>query len=571
MATHTTTEIKGEIKFDHLGLGKVLNRNSLRVPMNQREYKWEDKQVQALLHDFSKAITANRSSYFLGTIVLTPSENGTWKVADGQQRLATSTILLAAIRDYLYERKEEKGYSWIENTFLYEILPEENDTAPRLTLNLDDNAFFKARILARPDEPDRLIAHPDKPSHHLIESAAKKAAEHIEVVLKQQSDSNKVPHLYQWARFIENAAQVIILKVADDSDAFIMFETLNDRGLKTSQADLVKNYLLGETKDRIEEAQRKWAQMTTTLEQIEEDDITLSFLKHLLSSTYGLTTERDIFERIKTKIIGRGGAINFLDILAERANDYAAILNPEHPKWNGYSPNIRNYVNTMNDLQAVPLRHLMLPVATHFTPREAEKAFRLFISWAVRFLITGGGRGGRLEEAYADRAKEITDGKITTTKKLAEAMKEKIPSDRQFQDEFAVAQVQKAKLARYYLRALELKLKGDPEPEFVPNEGPAINLEHILPQNPGTGWGRVPPDVVRSYYPRLGNMVLLQATKNTSIGNKKFADKLPVLKNSAYVLTKEAGNATAWGTKEIDARQLKLAALAVKTWPIDVR
>lgn len=570
MATREKADGKGRIEFEHLGIGQALNRNRLRVPVNQREYKWEDKQVTDLLHDFSKAITSNRASYFLGTIVLTPGEGDTWQVADGQQRLATSTIVLAAIRDYLYEKREIKGYTWVENTFLYEILPEENDIAPRLTLNLDDNEFFRRRILSRPDESERKVKA-EKPSHELIEAAAVKAANHIQDILRQQSDSNKAPHLIQWARFIEGAAQVIVLKVPNDLDAFVMFETLNDRGLKTSQADLVKNYLLGETKDRIEEAQRKWAQMTTTLGQIEEDDITLSFLKHLLSSTYGLTTERDIFERIKTKVVGRGGAINFLDILAERANDYAAILNPEHPKWNTYGLSIRNYVATLNDLQAVPLRHLMLPVATHFTPREAEKAFRLFISWAVRFLITGGGRGGRLEEAYAERGKEITEGKITTTKKLAEAMKDKIPSDRQFQEEFAVAQVQKTKLARYYLRALELKIKGDPEPEFVPNEGPAINLEHILPQNPGQGWGKLPSDVVRTYYSRLGNMVLLQAAKNTAIGNKKFTDKLPVLKTSAYVLTKEAANATTWGVKEIDARQRKLAGLAVKTWPIDVK
>src|SRR6201989_1476031 len=95
-----------KIDFEHLGIGTVLSRYRLLVPPNQREYKWTKDYVLELLHDFSNALRRNTSSYFLGTIVLTGGDGGTWQVADGQQRLATTTVLLAAIRDYLYERNE---------------------------------------------------------------------------------------------------------------------------------------------------------------------------------------------------------------------------------------------------------------------------------------------------------------------------------------------------------------------------------------------------------------------------------------------------------------------------------
>lgn len=206
-----------------------------------------------------------------------------------------------------------------------------------------------------------------------------------------------------------------------------------------------------------------------------------------------------------------------------------------------------------------------------FPPREAEKTFRLLISWAVRFLITGGGRGGTLEAAYAERAKEITREKIVNTRELAAAMVSTIPSDIEFQSQFEIAVVSKSKLARYFLRALELKYKGDPEPEFVPNEETVINLEHILPANPGAGWPKLDPETLRTYYQRLGNMVLLQASRNAAIGNKTFKEKLPILRASAYLLTKEVATYKEWGIDEINDRQARLAELAVQTWPIEVR
>jgi Protein of unknown function DUF262/Protein of unknown function (DUF1524) len=564
------SEGRGKIEFAHVGIGTALIHNRLAVPVNQREYAWEEKHVNDLLRDFSNAIGQNKSSYFLGTVVLTTGDEVP-EVADGQQRLATTTILLAAIRDYLFERGEDVLVNSIEQEFLFRIVRQTKETMPRLSLNVQDNQFFKNFILARPNDPLRLKATPGGRSHDRIKAAAEIARAHVESVLSQFSEGHKVAHLNAWLEFIENTAQIIMLSVPDDLDAFVMFETLNDRGLKTSQADLMKNYLFSAVDNRISEAQQKWASMTGAIESLTIEDSTLVYLRHLLSSLYGLTRAREVFERIKEKVAGKTQSLAFLDTLADYANDYLAILNPDHSKWNGYNFNVRSHIRTMNTFGVEVIRPLLLAVARHFTPKETEKAFRLFVCWTARFLIAGGARGGTIEEAYASRAFEVTQGKVTTAKQLADAMVDIVPTDAQFEAAFGTARVSKNNLARYYLRALELKKKGSPQPELIPNEDVVINLEHVLPENPGKGWAHIDPDVAGAVYRRLGNMVLLQAAKNSSIGNKSFPEKRAVLKSSAYLLTAEVGRESNWGVKEINERQKRMAALAVETWPIDVK
>lgn len=212
----------------------------------------------------------------------------------------------------------------------------------------------------------------------------------------------------------------------------------------------------------------------------------------------------------------------------------------------------------------------MFAVARKFSVQEAKKAFRLFVCWSVRFLIVGG-RGGFLDTNYARAAHEVGNGKITTAKQLRDFMVDVIPTDAVFEASFMDARVEKGYLARYYLRALEMKAKADPQPELVPNEEEEdINLEHVLPENPGANWAQVDPDVATAYYNRIGNLVLLKAKKNSTIGNASFAEKKPVLASSAFILTAEVGKQRGWDKTKIQERQKRLSKLAVETWPLTV-
>src|SRR3990170_267117 len=162
------------IEFDYVGIGTLLNHNRLAVPLNQREYSWEEKHILDLFHDLAGAIDAGKPTYFLGTIVLTRRTNDVLEVVDGQQRLATATILLASIRDYFQERNDLMLVTSLEE-FLFTIVRERREIDPRLKLNVDDNEFFKNRILSKNGAPERRSAKPVRISHERIEKAAQLA------------------------------------------------------------------------------------------------------------------------------------------------------------------------------------------------------------------------------------------------------------------------------------------------------------------------------------------------------------------------------------------------------------
>src|SRR5690242_4706607 len=143
---------ESEIGFAQLGLASILKHNQLVVPANQREYSWTVKEVRTLLQDFAKAISGGDGSYFLGTIVTIPRVGGTLEVVDGQQRLATTAIMLSAIRDYLRTRDPMIADS-IDSEFLTVIDRTSRARVPRLRLNLDDNDYFRARLTAAQQVP----------------------------------------------------------------------------------------------------------------------------------------------------------------------------------------------------------------------------------------------------------------------------------------------------------------------------------------------------------------------------------------------------------------------------------
>src|SRR5688572_23998500 len=97
----------GKYRFQDMGIGKLLRDGRLMVPPNQRSYAWEERHVSDLLQDLNDAISKEGDEYFLGAVVLISSETGIPTIADGQQRLATVTILISRIRDRLHQLGRE--------------------------------------------------------------------------------------------------------------------------------------------------------------------------------------------------------------------------------------------------------------------------------------------------------------------------------------------------------------------------------------------------------------------------------------------------------------------------------
>lgn len=222
------------------------------------------------------------------------------------------------------------------------------------------------------------------------------------------------------------------------------------------------------------------------------------------------------------------------------------------------------------ELNLEQYRPLMLAVLAKFDKSEIERFVPSLVSWVVRGLAVGSLGAGVAESAFSEAAREIRNGKITQTGEILNTrVGNLVPIDSEFQAAFASWRVMRGSLARYILRALELKERGESEPELVVNDDvDAVNLEHILPKNARLeDWPSFNEDEQRSYVHRIGNMALLQKGPNGRIGNKAWGIKKPVLSSSSLRITNAAGAESDWTMAVINQRQAKLAELAVQTWP----
>ena len=108
------------MKFKMQGIGSELKDNTLAVPVYQRSYAWDKQEVSEYWDDLVSAFN-RKSDYFLGTSVLTTEADGKLTIIDGQQRLATTAMLFAAIRDQFTERNDAQRGRIIQNDFLSSV------------------------------------------------------------------------------------------------------------------------------------------------------------------------------------------------------------------------------------------------------------------------------------------------------------------------------------------------------------------------------------------------------------------------------------------------------------------
>lgn len=566
-----------KVDFEDHGIATIIQRYSLVVPVNQRPYAWEKEHVEELFTDLERAIDNTESEYFLGTMVAIRQGSKVLDVADGQQRLATTVILIAAIRDHLSSDPSQTKYvQHLETNYLKSYDPDSDRDLPKLALNVEDNDVYIQSIIESPASPARKPFATNLPaSHRLLQAATLLAKERVAKIVDTPHQTDQIARLKKWITFLADAAKMILVIVPDPSKAFTIFETLNDRGLKLSQVHLLKNYLYGlaETGQRMREAQRRWDAMYGALESIGDDDIFIDYVRQMWISYHGHVKVEKLFDEVKRKKRTPSDAVEFAGQLSDNVTPFTALLNPSHTYWSESFP-CRQCIAILNDsLRVDRIRPLMLSIAVTMKmkkPREVEKAFGLCVSWAVRFMIVGGIGSGTVEEFYAETAKKVRDGEITDAASLARIMRERAPSDDKFREFFTIATVSRGAAARYYLRVLESQLKGEKDPHLAADENPEnFDLEHVLPQKLSDEWTINEEDCKR-LCKRIGNLCILEKKLNSTLKSSGPAIKLPTYASSVRLLTKEIAKESAWGETEIIARQARLAALAVKAWPLKV-
>jgi hypothetical protein len=524
-----------------------------------------------LFDDLAQAIgDRDEDEYFLGTLVLMRDEDERPAVIDGQQRLATISILIAAIRDWFFEDGDAGRATEIGGTYLYKKDLKSLEPEARIYLNTDDRKYFESRIISLPDDKKRKVKA-EKPSQKRIEKAAQLAKAQVEKIAALGSTSTADDRLLSWIKYLHENVRVVAIFVPGEQNAYTLFETLNDRGLELSKSDLVKNHLFGRAGDRLDEVQQCWDEMIGVLQSVGNDEIAATFMRHYWMSKYSTVRKPHLYREVREKIKSRQKVIDFSSELAAESQAYAAILSAEPKFWKPYGVTTRDHIATLRELGVEQIRPLLLSIVRHFDTRSVRQAVHLSVCWCVRFLIAGGGGGGVLEGSYSKCAIAVSDGSIKTVQQLAKAMHGVVPQDEEFRASFATATVSKTHLARYYLRAIEDRLAEGPLPETVANPNPdAVNLEHILPQRPSKAWSHIPREDAEALYRRLGNMAIMAAATNVQIGNQSFLVKKKVFRKSPFEFTRAVYNCRRWTAKEIESRQKKLADVAVKTWPLKV-
>jgi len=348
-----------------------------------------------------------------------------------------------------------------------------------------------------------------------------------------------------------------------------MFETLNDRGLRTSQADLIKNYLFGRSGERFQEVQNRWAYMRGALESLDDDDNTVNFLRHALIAVRGYLRESHVYDAVQDMVKGEQAAVTFASTLENLANAYVATFNPEHDHWNGYSDSVRRAIEVLNLLNIKPMRPLLLSISSKFSQRESALAFQFAIALGVRLMIASTTRSGSVENPLAAASNDVFLGKIESAAALKAKLADITPSDEEFRVEFETTRVAASRMARYYLRSLEMAAKGETEPWFIPTDDRSIiNLEHVLPKKPLVNWPNFTAEEVPVWVNRLGNQALMRARDNSDLQSDDFGRKKAIYAASPYILTSQISDLADWNCDAVAERQRALAVLAVKTWPI---
>jgi hypothetical protein len=557
------------------GLGEMLANGEFVVPTYQRSFAWSGVNVQDLLTDLSGAMKKAREgkggTYFLGTIVVIERpKSKPFEVVDGQQRLATISIFLAAVRDYHIAMQKDAAASTYD-LYVRGLHVPTGQYRARLRLNEVDDRCYAKMIVAPPSE--RTEEKWPRKSHKLILAAYQKATGFIESLAQTHTPKNTIEVLYQMTEFIKNNTQVIRVIVDDEADAYTIFETMNDRHVYLTVSDLLKNFLFGLAGESIETAKSNWRGMQAVLDTLKsKKDRTVDFIRQLWGSMHGLFREKELVRDIKNKITGEKEAIELSAMLANQAADYVAVLNPLDEMWDGYGPETRHALETFHALRVERLRPLLLAILNRFEKDEVIKAMSFLRCAAVRIIVNTG-INGTIEEEIYEIAVKVHKRDIKNASQLKKAMPF-VPNNEVFKAIFATMNVSKRALARFYLQEIQdAAYEGD---SVTNRNEKKVDLEHVIPDSAeerAAHWPELTPELGASLCHRFGNLTLLNKKRNQSLNGRKFAEKAQIYAQCEHIpLTLAiARDYQEFGEDEVNHRQSRLAELAVETWPLTSR
>lgn len=547
----------------------VGNGHLYTVPPFQRDYAWEEEQWEDLWTDLMELLAQPDQRHFLGTLVL-ESKGFDAVVIDGQQRLATLTILALAILGRLQKLADEgvepeanrERIVTLRSRFIGEKDPRSLWVTPKLRLNRNDDDFLQSHLVAgRPPPFPQMLSE----SNARLWACLRFFDRQLEQALGRSGSALAgLLHVTLGRQLV-----FIVIEVARDLDAYTVFETLNARGVDLSATDLLKNHLLSHFTVTTEQQaiELKWREKVVgpvTPRRFPE------FLRAHMACEVPHIRQRRLFQLVRERVHDLQDAYDLLLALEARAELFAAFSAETHTLW-ADRPGARPAVSALLLFGTPQFTPLLFAAWEKLSAEAFVRIFRLLVVVAFRHVVVGRRNPHELEHPAHRVAKALLAGQCTTPADAFKRLQQVYVSDEVFRSDFERLQVStnsRTRLARYILAALEADASGR-ACDFGTDPG---TIEHILPESPSEAWAEHVPWARQSdaVY-RIGNLTLLEPSLNRSIGNGLLAAKRTTYETSGYALTHALAEQAPehWTLAAIDHRQKALAARAVHIWRFD--
>lgn len=545
--------------FGHDNLGHLLSDKLLEVPRFQRRYSWKSEHVQAYIDDIESA-RGDGNSYFMGTIVLahSRSDGSRTLIVDGQQRIITTALTLIAIRDLLDEYQQTEAARSVERDYLSNYDLEHEEYVERLKVGPEDITSYQGLLRRKPNIFDS--------------TALNDAYSQVSKYLKSLSPSpDEYKSLISLATFLRNQVQVLVATATGLGEAYVIFETLNDRGADLTTADLLKNYLFSQSGSYIEAAENQWTKISADFEK--PDDF-VKFLRYEYMSRRGRVTQKQLYKALQHDIQNGPGVLPYLRGLGRSLSSYRAIKEPDDPSWSSEAIDVKDSLLAFRRFGFESSIPLILAVFREWTHPQATKFLSKVVSWSVRAWFSGTLGGGVAEKAFSAAAVSVTRGVTTNESDVLGILDANglIPNDPEFRENFKKAGSLTTTRAKYLLATLERQyvVNGGGSPDALPDwSSKSVTIEHIFAKSSSREDFDSQEDFDRFAVIRdqLANYALLERGHNQNLEDHPFREKRDTYSASAFKLTQEVAKYEEWTFTSADQRLDDLAALAIQAWP----
>lgn len=539
--------------------------NQFRIPVYQRTYSWTRDQCRQLWADIlAVADDGDVGGHFVGSVVYIEhdehivDEVPQLLVIDGQQRMTTMTLLLAALRQKLTTTATESDLTPQKITNYYLLNAEESgEIRYKLVLTQKDEASLKAIVDERtPPAPSsaRIVDNYE----FFTEQFAAPATD----VLKVQRGLRKLM-----------IVQIRLNRSQDDPQR--IFESLNSTGLKLSQADLIRNYVLMDLDHAVQSQLYRdyWYPMEQQFGQTEPEGPFDRFMRDYLtlrSPAGAIPRLGDVYAAFKSFV--RGAAQGIEAVVADvyrYAAHYVKMTRETEP-----DPELRDLFATLKTLRVDVAYPFLLRLYDDYAAARLARAdfaaiLRLIESYVFRRGIVGIPTN-TFNKTFATLAQHIVPDHYRQSIEawlLSLPGRQRFPTDEEFRASLLIRDVYNTRTAFYLLGKLETH--GYTEQASLAR----ATIEHIMPQNPNLSpeWqaelGQDWQTVQATYLHTLGNLTL--TGHNAELGDRPFAEKRTMEKgyhDSIFRLTKEVNHTEHWTAEAMQDRAARLADRAVQIW-----